>query len=106
MKLPTKIRIAGYDCRIVRSRDVLEVDGNFGDYDANKNTIRLAQPDQFESEQEEAGTAIHEWVHGMVARFNIKSPDEEVLVEGLEAALVQSFRENKEFIRALLKALK
>lgn len=106
MKLPAKIRLAGYDTRIVRSREVFDEDGSFGDYDANKNIIRVAESDQFESEQEEAGTAIHEWAHGMVARFNIKSPDEEVLVEGLEAALVQSFRENKVFIRALLKALK
>lgn len=106
MKFPAKIRLAGYDCRIVRSRDVLDVDGNLGDYDADRNTIRLAEPDQFESEQEEAGTAAHEWVHGMVARFNIRVPDEEALVENLEAALVQSLRDNKSFIRALMKALK
>jgi hypothetical protein len=106
MKLPAKIRLAGYDTKITRSRAVWDVDGSFGDYDANKNTIRLAESDQFEGAQEEAGTAIHEWVHGMVARFNIRVPDEEALVENLESALVQSLRDNQAFILALMKALK
>lgn len=106
MNLPKKIRIAGYDCKIVRSRDLLDVDGQFGGFDPNIHTISIAEADQFDSELLEAGTIIHEWLHAMVALYNIKVPDEEALVEALEAALVQGLRDNKTFVRGLLRALK
>jgi hypothetical protein len=106
MKLPAKIRIAGYDCKIVRSRELLDVDGNFGVFEQDRHTITIAEPDQFDSELLEAGTVIHEWVHAMLALYNVKVPDEEALVEALEAALVQGLRDNKTFVRTLLKALK
>lgn len=106
MKLPAKVRIAGYDCKIVRSRDVLDTDGQYGGFDPNEHAISLAEPDQFANEQLEAGTAIHELVHAMLALYNVKSPDEESLVEMLETALVQVLRDNKTLIRAILKALK
>ena len=106
MKLPTKIRISGYDCKIVRSREILDVEGLFGNFDPNRHVMTIAEPDQHESELLEAGTVIHEWVHAMLALYNIKVPDEEALVEAMEAALVQGFRDNKPFVRALLKALK
>jgi hypothetical protein len=106
MKLPAKIRVNGYDCRFVRDRAVYDVDGLFGDFDPNKNTIRIAEPDQFADEIMEAGTVIHEWVHAMVALSNIKVSDEEALVEALEAALVQGLRDNKTFARSIIRALK
>jgi hypothetical protein len=106
MKLPAKIRISGYDCKIVRSRKLLDEDGLYGLFDPNENVITLAEPDQFASELMEAATILHEWLHGMVARYNIKVPDEEGLVEALEAALVQGLRDNKTFARSIIKALK
>jgi hypothetical protein len=106
MKLPAKIRVSGYDCKIIRSRAVLEVDGLFGMFDPNEHTMTVAEPDQFPSELMEAGTVIHEWLHAMIALYNIKVPDEEALVEALEAALVQGLRDNKTFARSLIRALK
>jgi uncharacterized UPF0160 family protein len=106
MKLPAKLRISGYDCRIFRSAEVWDVDGQFGEFDPNQHTIRIAESEQFSSELLEAGTIIHEALHAIIALYNIKAPDEEALVEMLETAFVQLFRDNKTFIRGLLKALK
>lgn len=106
MKLPAKARIAGYDCRIVRSREVLDKDEQYGEFLPNEHVIRLAEPDQFANEAIEAGTAIHELIHAMLGLYNIKSPDEEALVEMLETAFVQVLRDNKTLFRSLLKALK
>lgn len=106
MKLPQKLRISGYDCKLVRSRELLDTEGLYGEFDPNNHVIRIAEADQFSTELLEAGTVIHEMLHAMVALYNIKTPDEEALVEMLEAALVQVLRQNKTFIRSLLKALK
>lgn len=106
MKLPAKIRIAGYDCKVVRSRELWENDGSFGEWCPNEHMIRLAESDQFANEVMEAGTVIHEWLHAMIALYNIKVEDEEALVEALESAMVQGLRDNKTFVRAILKALK
>ena len=106
MKLPAKIRVNGYDCKFARNRDLLDVDGLFGTFEVDRHTITLAESDQFASELLEAGAVIHEWCHAMLALNNIKVPDEEALVEALETALVQGFRDNGPFVRSLLKALK
>ncbi len=81
-------------------------DSQFGGFDPNTHTITIAEPDQFDTELLEAGTVIHEWLHAMVALYNIKVPDEEALVEALEAAVVQGLRDNGTFVRAILRALK
>jgi hypothetical protein len=106
MKLPAKIRVNGYDCRFVRDRSLLDDGGMFGEYSDNERVIRMAESDQFPDEIMEVGTVIHEWLHAMIGIYNIKVPDEEALVEALEAALVQGLRDNKTFARSILKALK
>lgn len=106
MKLPAKIRVNGYDCKFVRDRGVWDVDGQFGEFLPNEHTIRIAESDQFANELLEAGTVIHEWLHAMIALYNIKVPDEECLVEALEAALVQGLRDNKTFVRSIVRSLK
>ena len=106
MKLPNKIRVNGYDCKFVRDPAVWDEDGQFGEFDPNKHLIRIAESSQFASEIMEAGTVIHEWLHAMIALYNIKVPDEEWLVEALEAALVQGLRDNKTFARSIIRALK
>lgn len=106
MKLPAKIRVNGYDCRFIRSREMLDAEGLFGEWDGNGHLIRIAESDQFPNEVMEAGTVIHEWLHAMIALYNIKVPDEEALVEALEAALVQGLRDNKTFARSIIRALK
>lgn len=106
MKLPQKIRISGYDCKIIRSRSILDDDGLYGSFDPNEHAMTVAEPDQFPSELMEAGTVIHEWLHAMIALYNIKVPDEEGLVEALEAALVQGLRDNKTFARSIIRALR
>lgn len=106
MKLPAKIRVNGYDCRFVRDPDMLEAEGLFGEWSSHDHSIRIAESGQFANEVMEAGTVIHEWLHAMIALYNIKVPDEEGLVEALEAALVQGLRDNKTFARSIIKALK
>lgn len=106
MKLPTKIRVNGYDCRFVRDRAVLDTDGLWAYFHAENNTIRIAESDQFPDGIMEVGTVIHEWLHAMIALHNIKVPDEEALVEALESALVQGLRDNKTFVRTCIRELK
>lgn len=106
MKLPAKIRVNGYDCRFVRDPAMLEAEGLFAEWSGNEHLIRIAESNQFANEIMEAGTVIHEWLHAMIALYNIKVPDEEALVEALEAALVQGLRDNKTFARSIIKALK
>lgn len=106
MKLPAKIRVNGYDCRFIRDRAILEGDGLWAYFHEDDNTIRIAEADQFPDGLLEVGTVIHEWLHAMIALHKIKVPDEEALVEALEAALVQGLRSNKTFVRSILKALK
>lgn len=106
MKLPAKIRVNGYDCRFIRDRAVLDDDGLWAYFHSENNSIRIAESEQFPDEIMEAGTVIHEWLHAMIALYNIKVPDEEALVEALEAALVQGLRDNKTFARSIIQALK
>tara|TARA_R110000868_G_scaffold51977_1_gene164559 strand:- start:78 stop:380 length:303 start_codon:yes stop_codon:yes gene_type:complete len=100
MKLPKHVRVAGYNCNIVRA----PLDGDFGAFDANTNTIEI--DDAISSDALEASTVLHETVHAIMHIYRIKVPDEEALAEILETALLQFLKDNKTLVRAILKALK
>jgi|JI10StandDraft_1071094.scaffolds.fasta_scaffold1920554_2 hypothetical protein len=105
MKLPKSLRIAGYDCKVSRADLIVDGEGDYGTFNYNSNEIQMAQEKDFESEEQEASTFLHEWLHGILSIYRIKVPDEEDMVERLETALFQMFKDNKTTIRSLLKTI-
>lgn len=107
MKLPASVRIGPYQCRIVRKENLtVDGDGCFGSFDYNTHEIELAAETDFASEALEASALLHESIHGILHVYKIKLPDEEDIVEKLETALLQFFKDNKTAVRTILKALK
>lgn len=103
MKLPAKVRIAGYDCKITRTK--LEYDENgedaWGSFDTDKYEIELADSDD---DFLVASTLVHEIEHAINHIYGL--PDDEAVVRKRETALVQLLRDNKTLFRTLLKVFK
>ena len=106
MKLPKSIKVAGYNCKVTRGDIIVDGEGDFGTFDYNTYGIELAQEKDFDSEEQEASTFVHEWLHAILHIYKIKVADEEDMVERLETAIFQIFKDNKTAVRSLLKALK
>lgn len=107
MKLPAFIRVGPYRCKVTRKEN-LTVDGEgcFGSFDHNTTEIELAAESDFASEALEASASFHETLHAILHIYGIVVPNEEELVGKLETALLQVFKDNKTWMRSILKALK
>lgn len=101
MKLPAAIRIGPYPCKVTRAAG-----DDYGAFDYHTYEISLADEAAFSSQAQEAGTLIHEMIHGVMHIYKIKVADEEALVEVLETAITQLLKDNKTLFRAILMALK
>lgn len=104
MNIPTFLRIAHYKWRIIRMNRADEETAGY--CDTEKHEIGVAKEGDLASDDEEASTFVHEWIHGIVHVHFPEIEDDEALTLKLEPIVMQSLRDNKTAIRAILKALK
>jgi hypothetical protein len=104
MKLPGFLRIGHYRWRLVRS--------NLADHDeagyclTDKHEIGVAKEGDLAGDDEEASTLVHEWIHGLIHIHFPEIEDDEALTQKLELIVMQTLRDNKTAVRAILKSLK
>jgi hypothetical protein len=98
-KIPSKLKIGGFEWRIERDRNVLAEDEAYASTHFRSQKIFLV-PDGTSTEQHELTCLIHEllhvllWQSGMVTRLGDDKLEEEI-VTSLAHGLYQALKENR-----------
>lgn len=99
-----KLKLNGTTYKVIEVENLLDSNGEErlqGYFEPKKLTISIDKdnPDPYRM-------LLHELLHAVCMEYNLKSPEEELIVSVMESGVVSLLRNNPQFVKELMKGNK